>query len=266
MWSAGFIGFLAVAGVAAYAQTLTGFAFGLLVMGIAGLTGLMGLPDAAVIVSILVLINAAQVLAKGWRDVAQREFALVLATSLPMQPVGYWLLAWLASENIHWLRIVLGGVIIVSALQLIGRPAPLPQRSRPASFLFYGGIAGLMGGLFSTSGPPLVFHLYRQPFPMTQIRATLVSVFALNAGLRLVIAAGSGGVTTSNLWTAFFAAPAVIGATMAARRWPPRVSQVAMRRVVFGLLLLSGFSLAIPSLWRVIGSNASVVESFRSIT
>ena len=37
------IGFLVLAGAAAYAQTLTGFAFGLITMGGVGLTGLLSL-------------------------------------------------------------------------------------------------------------------------------------------------------------------------------------------------------------------------------
>jgi len=64
------LGLTVLAAVAAYAQTLTGFAFGLILMGGVGLSGLVPLPDAAVLVSILVLVNALQVLARGWREVS----------------------------------------------------------------------------------------------------------------------------------------------------------------------------------------------------
>src|SRR4051794_33212850 len=90
------IGFLVLTGAAAYAQTLTGFAFRLIPMGGVGLTGLLSLPDAAMIVSVLTLVNATQMLLKGWRDVAWREFGLVMAASIPLLFVGYWLLEWLA--------------------------------------------------------------------------------------------------------------------------------------------------------------------------
>ena len=58
---------LTIAAFAAYTQTLTGFALGLIMMGGVGLSGVIALPDAAVLVSILVIVNAVQVLAKGWR-------------------------------------------------------------------------------------------------------------------------------------------------------------------------------------------------------
>src|SRR5215218_7416326 len=175
------IGFLALTGVAAYTQTLTGFAFGLITMGGVGLTGLLSLPDAAVIVSVLTLVNATQMLLKGWRDVAWREFGFVIASSIPLLFIGYWLLEWLAGTRADLLRLILGLVIIVSSLQLARKPEPLAKRSSDGSFLFFGGIAGLMGGMFSTAGPPLVYHFYRQPMPLAVIRETLVFVFALNA-------------------------------------------------------------------------------------
>src|SRR4051812_46898529 len=92
-------GFLLLAGVASYVQTLTGFAFGLMMMGGIGLTGLIPLPEAAVIVGVLTLTNAAQMFLKGWRDVAWREFGLVMATGIPMLFVGYMLLGWLAGAR-----------------------------------------------------------------------------------------------------------------------------------------------------------------------
>src|SRR4051812_37009943 len=145
-------GFLILSGVAAYVQTVTGFAFGLVMMGGIGLTGLMRLPDAAVIVGILTLTNAVQMLVKGWRDVVWREFTLVMLTSIPMLFVGYTLLEWLAGTRIDLLRLVLGLAIIVSSLQIARKAEPLRQVSGRGSFLFFGGLSGVMGGLFSTGG------------------------------------------------------------------------------------------------------------------
>jgi hypothetical protein len=39
-----------------------------------------------------------------------------------------------------------------------------------------------------------------------------------------------------------------MGATYAARRWPPSLSPKTLRRIVFVLLFLSGVSLAAPAL------------------
>ena len=250
------IGFLLLTGVAAFTQTLTGFAFGLITMGGIGLTGLLSLPDAAMLVSILTLVNAVQMLLKGWRDVAWREFWLVMAASIPMLFAGYALLEWLAGTRADILRLILGLVIIVSSLQLARRPEPLARRSGDPSFLFFGAIAGLMGGLFSTAGPPLVYHFYRQPIAMVKVRETLVTVFALNAVFRTGLVAFSGNLPSGSVWSGLLAIPVVMGATYAARRWPPPVSPAMMRRIVFILLFLSGVSLGAPSLIHLLRASS----------
>ncbi|HST93349.1 MAG TPA: sulfite exporter TauE/SafE family protein [Microvirga sp.] len=242
------LGFLVLAGAAAYAQTLTGFAFGLITMGGIGLTGLLSLPDAAAVVSVLTLVNATQMLLKGWRDVAWREFWLVMATSVPLLFAGYYLLEWLADTRVGLLRLILGLIIIVSSLQLARKPEPLARKSGDSSFLFFGALAGTMGGMFSTAGPPLVYHFYRQPMPLVTVRETLVTVFALNAVFRIALVGVSGNLPVGSAWSGLMAVPVVMGATYAARRWPPPLSPRTTRRIVFVLLLLSGISLAAPSL------------------
>jgi len=249
------IGFLVLTGVAAYAQTLTGFAFGLITMGGVGLTGLLSLPDAAMIVSVLTLVNATQMLLKGWRDVAWRKFGLVMAASISLLFVGYWLLEWLAGPQADVLRLILGLVIIVPSLQLARKPEPLAKPSRDGSFAFFGGIAGLMGGMFSTAGPPLVYHFYSQPMPLATVRETLVTVFALNAVFRIGLVVLSGNLPSGSTLTGLLAIPGVMGATYAARRWPPPVSPGTMRRIVFILLFLSGVSLGAPAVTHLLGAS-----------
>ncbi|WP_426128510.1 TSUP family transporter [Pararhizobium sp. PWRC1-1] len=257
MSAAGLAGVLVLSGIAAYMQTLTGFAFGLIMMGGIGLFTLMPLPEAAVLVSCMVLVNAAQVLARGWRDIAWAEFWPVVISSLGALAAGYWLLGVMASVSIDWLKLVLGIVIIASSLQLALKPQPLALRSSSASFVFFGALAGLMGGLFSTAGPPLVYHLYRQPLPAVSIRETLVAVFAVNAVIRLAIVAAAGDVPHGGIWWGLLCIPVVVIMTFVAKRWPPPLSALSIRRMAFGLLLMSGLSLAIPALFKIIGDYAS---------
>ncbi|MGB3815093.1 MAG: TSUP family transporter [Shinella sp.] len=240
--------FVALAFVAAYVQTLTGFAFGLLLMGGLALTGLVPLPEAAIVVSLLTLANAVVVLARGWRDIAARPFLLSLAGGLPMVVAGYALLTLLASSSLSMLRLILGLAIIVSSLQLIRRPSPLAQPSGGPAFVFFGGLGGVMGGLFSTAGPPLVFQFYRQPLPHRVIRETLVAIFSLNSLFRLGLVAVHGDWHNHALLWAAAGLPAVLVSTYLARRWPPALSARTLRFAAFGLLLLSGVSLIAPAL------------------
>jgi uncharacterized membrane protein YfcA len=250
---AGLAGLIALAAIAAYVQTLTGFAMGLILVGGVGLSGVMSLPDAAVLISVLTVVNGVVVFARNWHGVAWRELGLSFAGSLLALFAGYALLQVLAEASLDWLRLVLGLVIVVSSLQLLWRPQPLPQRSPAASFAGFGVIAGLMGGMFSTSGPPLVYHFYRQPMPHDTVRKTLLLYFGISGIIRLGMVAASGHVPPLSLWWSLLAIPVVMGVTVLARRWPPPLGQAAMRRIVFVLLMLSGLSLLVPAALRLGG-------------
>lgn len=248
MGVASLVAFAGFAAVGAYVQTLTGFAFGLVLMGAIAIVGLLPLSDAAAMVGMLTLVNATQMLIQGgWREVAHRELRLILVASLPSLLVGYALLEWLADTRDDLLKIGLGLVIMISSLQLAVRTAGLEKRSPDASFVGSGVISGLMSGLFATGGPPLVYHLFRQPMPHERIRETLVAAFGAAQVLRLLLVVASGNLPTMSPLALILAVPAVMAMTYTARRWPPSVSQGTMRRIVFVLLFLSGLSLALPA-------------------
>ncbi|WP_343314896.1 sulfite exporter TauE/SafE family protein [Brucella sp. BE17] len=240
--------FAVLAFVAAYVQTLTGFAFGLLLMGGVAVTGLVPLPEAAIVISLLTLANAGIVLARGWRDIALKPFLLSLAGALPMIVLGYALLELLASSSLSILRILLGSAIILSSLQLIRRSSPLAHQSHGAVFIVFGALGGIMGGLFSTAGPPLVFQFYRQPLPHSVIRETLVAIFSLNSFFRLGLVAANGDWHNHAFLWALAGLPAVLVSTYLARRWPPQISPKALRFMVFVLLLFSGIALIAPNI------------------
>ncbi|MCM2291021.1 sulfite exporter TauE/SafE family protein [Allorhizobium sp. BGMRC 0089] len=246
-------GLMLITGLAAYMQTLAGFALGLIIMGAVGLTGILPLADAANLVSVLGIVNAVQVLRRGWRDIAMAQFVPIVVASLACLFVGYWLLGLMLSTSLTWLKLVLGVVIILSSLQLLMKPEPLAKLSSTASFVFFGAIAGLMSGLFSTAGPPLVYHLYRQPLKPASIRETLVAIFAINAVIRLATVAGTGNMPSPHFWWSLLTIPVVMLFTFLAKRWPPPISPVALRRLAFVLLFLSGASLGAPALITLTG-------------
>lgn len=241
-------GFVVLAFVAAYVQTITGFAFGLLLMGSIALTGLVPLPEAAIVISLLTLANAIVVLTRGWREIAIQPFLLSLAGAVPMIAAGYTLLGLFASTSLTMLRFALGTVIILSSLQLIRRPNFLGRPSSAASFAVFGALGGLMGGLFATAGPPLVFHFYRQPLSHVVIRETLVAIFAINSLVRLGLVAANGDWQQHAAVWALAGLPSVIAASWIARRWPPPLAPQTLRQIAFVLLLLSGLSLITPAM------------------
>lgn len=237
---------LAIVAVATWVQTVTGFALGLVLVAGVGLTGVIPISDAALLVTFLILVNAGLIAGRYWRYLAWRACMLTIAPSLVCAVAGYVLLRYLEADSVAWVKLVLGLVVVLSAVPLMLRPAPLSRMDSDASFLGAGAVAGLMGGLFATPGPPLVYHFYRQPMQAQVVRVSLVTIYAFIVTLRLGVVVASGAFPVRVLWWAALAVPMTIVTTYLADRWRPPIGEAALRRFAFGLLLISGLALALP--------------------
>ena len=245
-WSA-LLAFWGLSALGAWSQTVTGFALGLIVMSGTTLFNLLPVPVTAQIISVLVLLNGAMVL---WRDHHHADRKAVLAAvagAVPMIALGYWMLHWMVGAALEWLRLILGVFIAAAALQLVHRPQPWAQRSATPAFAVAGASGGIMGGLFATSGPPLIWLLYRQPLTLDTIRVTLVSYFVITQAWRLVLTVADRSFDRLTAVALAGALLAVALGTWAARRFPLPVSPLTIRRAALVLLFLSGVGLIVTA-------------------
>lgn len=108
-----------------------------------------------------------------------------------------------------------------------------------------------MGGLFATSGAPVIWQLYRQPLAQTTVRTTLISFFFVTQAMRLGLVGATGGFSIGLATAAAGAIPAVALGTIVARRFPPGVPPARIRQVALILLLLSGLGMIATALPRL---------------
>ncbi|MBL8353087.1 MAG: TSUP family transporter [Burkholderiaceae bacterium] len=230
--------FAACAALATVAQNLTGFAFALVLLGLVGLFDLVPLADAADASSMLTLVHAAIHFGGSGLTPHWRVMRPVLWTTPLGVAAGVFLLAWLSSGALSTLRAVLGLVIVVSAIVLVTNARRRDIVSGPTPFAIAGAVSGLMGGLFASPGPPLVYHMYRQPLEPSVVRQCLLLVFAANAALRLLMVGFAGRLSLDAVVLALAAAPAVAGANLWLRR-SVRVDHGATLRVLVAALLVA---------------------------
>ena len=60
-------------------------------------------------------------------------------------------------------------------------------------------VSGILGGLFSASGPVLGWFAYSQPLPVAVIRATLLSYYCVATATRTVIVFFEGSLSPAVL-------------------------------------------------------------------
>ncbi|WP_225788748.1 TSUP family transporter [Pseudomonas sp. Marseille-P8916] len=235
--------FLGCVALASVAQSLTGFAFGLILMGLIASLHMVPLSEVAVVISILTLGNAMGTLGGPKPQLDRAVLMPVLLSSLLGVSLGVWGLDALSGGLIIWLRLLLGVLIVAASLMLVVQNKPKAQLSRQPSFWLAGGLCGLLNGLFSSGGPPIAYHLYRQPLGYEIIRNTLITVFSANAAARLGLVVAQGQMQVSTLLLSAEALPLVLLVSWLVRRYPPKLSLCTVRWLVFVLMMLAGVSL-----------------------
>lgn len=239
--------FLVFVAGAVYAQAITGFALALILLGLIGATNLVPLPDAVNATTILGFCTAWTFLYRRRALRIEPVIVPILVTSAAGIVAGALLLIWLAGTAYEVLRLVLGVSIVACALSLWRAVRPLPSISSPAVYALTGGIAGLMAGMFSASGPPLVYLLYRQPMPLAWIQQSLMVIFGLGTVLRLLIVLPSGQFSLLSLQLAVEALPVVFFVTSYAARHASPPSPKLLKGLICALLIGSGVSMAISA-------------------
>jgi uncharacterized membrane protein YfcA len=220
---------------------------GMIVIAVVGASSLVPLPVLTATASLITIVNVVLALRGNLGHVQRRVFLWLAVGQVPAIWIGVGLLSVLDTNAEQLLELLLGSFITLGSLSMMLRPRPLARVSSAPVCTAVGLAGGLIGGLFSASGPVIGYFNYRQPLPVASIRATLLCSFALTTVTRTVVVGAQGGLTPEVGWLAAFALPLVIGGTWLGREVPPPVSDETLKRMAFGLLLLLG-------LWILVGA------------
>ncbi len=238
--------FMAIIAVASYVQTVAGFALGMIVMGAATTFNLVPIAFTSVVISAVTLINGVFVLKGGFRSLNPRLIVLTVIGSLPGLFLGLFLLDYLSASFNEVLQNILGVAIIAAGLSMIFKSTPSEQKpSKEGAFLCAGMASGLLSGLFSMGGPPLVFLFYRQPFDLKSIRMYLLSIFLIGSVCRITMVGLQGDLTLNMLLFSVCSIPVVLAASWFGKHYPPPLNIENMRRIAFALLIIIGISLLV---------------------
>lgn len=175
----------------------TGFGFGLAAVPLLALV----LPPAEVVplvVTLQVIIGVGGLRA-AWADCDWRAVRLLLPGLIIGVPIGLVILTQLPANPV---RLVIGAIIAFS-VWLIHRGVRLPPNP---SWLVSGGVglvSGIISGLASMGGPPVVVYLLAIGHSAIRMRATTIVYFMLSGVVSFVPMAARGLITRDILiWSA----------------------------------------------------------------
>ena len=234
------IGVMAVVGLAALVQRISGFGFGLIVVPLLSL--FLAPQEGVVIATLLATYTTAT---QAWTErqncdvpVANRVFVAACAG----MPVG---LAVFVLGTASQLRLVLG-VVVVFAAVLLARGFTLGHASRRDEFVL-GAVSGVLNTSISTNGPPLVFLLQARGYEPPAFRGTISRVFIYSNVVSLALFVAAGKVRHDAAVAATVSVPAVLVMQWAGSRVARHFHGDRFRRLVLVLMFASGASAIIAA-------------------
>jgi len=137
---------------------------------------------------------------------------------------------------------ILGGVIAAYAGYALLTPR-LPRLERSQWAGAFGFAAGLLGGAYNTSGPPLVVYGHARGWAPAEFKANLQGVFLLSDLLVILGHAIAGNLTGIVLWDYGLGLPTLLAGLAIGFRLDRHISPTLFRRLVLVLLLVLGVGL-----------------------
>ncbi len=215
---------------------------GLIIMGIVASLQLMPISFIAAVISLTGLTNVILAVYKSHHHINWQLIRIMMIGFMPALFAGLSLLYFLDKASTQLLQLILGIVILLGGILLVLKPHPTKQLSPTYLTLLAGASSGVMGGLFSTSAPPLIYYLYKQPLSIKVIKNTLLMTFMIASISRIGFISVQGYITTDILLFALYSLPVVFLFTWLGKKYPPPLSDINMRRTAFGLLIVLGVS------------------------
>ena len=173
---------------------------------------------------------------RKWIDL-KRIWPLLLTGTLTV-PLGTYLLLILEPEP---LRILIGAVVVVSALALLAGWR-WTVRNEKLTLAPVGLLSGILGGSTGMPGPPVILFFSNQGMEKQTFRANLIVYFACTSIVG-VVSIALGGLFTREIllnWAGLL--PALVIGMWAGVRLARRVDQARFQKITLGVLILTGIA------------------------
>ncbi|MFV9505521.1 MAG: TSUP family transporter [Oscillochloridaceae bacterium umkhey_bin13] len=237
-----FVAIGAIAALAFFVQGYTGFGAALV---LAPLLALAIDLKVGVVASALVQVPIGIYLTLAVRSSVDQAALRSLVPASALGLIGGTLaLAWL---DVTWLARLCGILTALFALDVLRRAVTKASR-RPwsPSLAAPAGLAGgLLGGLFGTSGPPIIAYLEPTLSRGGVLRATLLAYFLIINTLRVASYGFASLYTNEVLFAAVVMLPAAACGAWAGSWLQRRASEGRFRLIVAAVLFFTGLALAV---------------------
>ncbi|MBP6473647.1 MAG: sulfite exporter TauE/SafE family protein [Chloroflexi bacterium] len=223
--------------VAIFVQAVTGFGLALVSMPL--LVLVLNIQVASPLVALIGGVAELLLLLHYRADLNIRAVTRLVVASLLGIPVGVLLLR---RVDVGVITAVLGLLILLYALYALSG-LRLPRLAHQAWGYGFGFVAGVLGGAYNISGPPVIIYGNCREWPPAEFKSNLQGFFAVSSYTVIAVHALSGNFTPA-VWQNFLVAlPAMFLALFVGLRLDTHLNPERFRRIVLVVLVVLGASL-----------------------
>ena len=233
---------LLIAFAACFTQSVSGFGSALVAMPL--LSPMLGLTRAAPLVCMMSATLQLALLVRYRRAFHLGSIWRVVAAAAVAVPFGAYALRHV-DERVT--LSVLGVVVLGYAIYtLTGRR---PPRMRGGAWPWaIGAAAGLLGGAYNTSGPPVVIYGSARDWPPETFKSNLQGFFCVNNSFVLISHIAVGNLTLEVAWDFVLILPAIAAGVAAGLLLDRFIGHVLFRKILLALLVVLGIQLLLRAL------------------
>jgi len=228
---------LLVVFLAVFTQSLSGFGSGLVAMAL--LPPVLGIQTATPLVALVMIPLEIYLLFHYRHALNIKVIWRVMVTAVFGIPIGILFLSQLDEKIV---MTILGVVITGYALFALSN-IRLPQMTHSAWGYGLGFLAGILGGAYNTSGPPVIIYGNCCRWERDEFKSNLQGFFLISS---IIIALGHAlnGNLTPEIWRHFLISiPAVAVGVLAGTSFDKILNIETFRRIVLVLLIVMGLRL-----------------------
>lgn len=223
-----------------FVQTITGFAGALIALPF--LLFVMPLPDAIGYLSIFYFISTPIHVYKEWNYIDKPLLKQLVLSSFFGLLIGIVVLAY--GQPII-LKKALGIFIILFVLNSLKAKKEIQLISKMK--YFFGFLGGFFSGVFSTGGPLYLVIVKNETSDVKTLRATMFGVLGLITLMRIPVLAFEGILTVNQLYNSLYVLPFFVLALVLGKKVYLKLNEIFLKRIMLGLLFLSGIMLLIKN-------------------
>lgn len=233
------MGTLAVAALIAmlgsFVQSTTGFGYAVTVMALWPM--ILPFKTATVAEAITAAFIAITIAVKCYKFIRWKYLVVPSLTSICLNWVGINILQ-VSSET--FLRRVLGAALMLLAVYFIFFSTRIHVRPTVRNGMIAGGIAGLMSGMFSIGGPPIVAYYINALEDKREYTATTQIFFLINTVSLIVMHFIVGNMTPQVLQVSAWAVVGMAVGTAAGLAVFNRLQMATIKKLVYGFMMVMG--------------------------